>query len=219
MDNIKILIADDHQMILDGFRILLDQEEGLEVIAEAMDGEQVIEEARKTQELDVIILDINMPKKDGIEVTKILKTEFPEVSILIVTMYNRKEFIRNLMEVGVDGYILKNSGKKELVNAINALSQGEPYFGKEITRTIMKSYQKNRVFDSPMEIELTSREKEIIQLIGEGLNTNEIGERLFLSAHTVNTHRKNILSKLNVKNSVGMIRFGIQTGIIKGFDL
>ncbi len=219
MDNIKILIADDHQMILDGFRMLLDQEEGLEVIAEAMDGEQVIEEARKAQELDVIILDINMPKKDGIEVTKILKTEFPEVSILIVTMYNRKEFIRNLMEVGVDGYILKNSGKKELVNAINALSQGEPYFGKEITRTIMKSYQKNRIFDSPMEIELTSREKEIIQLIGEGLNTNEIGERLFLSAHTVNTHRKNILSKLNVKNSVGMIRFGIQTGIIKGFDL
>ncbi len=219
MDNIKILIADDHQIILDGLRLLLNQEEGIKVIAEVTDGEQVINEARKAQELDVILLDINMPKLDGIEVTRLLKTEFPEISILIMTMYNRKEFIRSLIEVGVDGYILKNSGKKELLSALQALSKGEPYFGKEITRTIMKSYQKSRVFDNPMEIELTSREKEIIQLIGDGLNTAEIGEKLFLSTHTINTHRKNILSKLNVKNSVGVIRFGIQTGIIKGFDL
>ena len=219
MDNIKILIADDHQIILDGLRLLLNQEEGIKVIAEVTDGEQVINEARKAQELDVILIDINMPKLDGIEVTRLLKTEFPEISILIMTMYNRKEFIRSLIEVGVDGYILKNSGKKELLSALQALSKGEPYFGKEITRTIMKSYQKSRVFDNPMEIELTSREKEIIQLIGDGLNTAEIGEKLFLSTHTINTHRKNILSKLNVKNSVGVIRFGIQTGIIKGFDL
>lgn len=219
MDNIKILLADDHQIILDGLRMLLDQEEGIEVIAEVTDGEQVITEARKAQELDIILLDINMPKKDGIEVTKLLKTEFPEIRILIMTMYNRKEFIHNLIEAGVDGYILKNSGKKELVSALHALAKGEPYFGKEITRTIMKSYQKSRIFDSPMEIEITSREKEIIQLISEGLNTIEIGEKLFLSMHTVNTHRKNILSKLNVKNSIGVIRFGIQTGIIKGFDL
>lgn len=219
MDNIKILIADDHQIILDGLQLLLNQEEGIEVIAEVTDGEQVINEARKAQELDVILLDINMPKLDGIEVTRLLKTEFPEISILIMTMYNRKEFIRSLIEVGVDGYILKNSGKKELISALQALSKGEPYFDKEVTRTIMKSYQKSRVFDSPMEIELTSREKEIILLIGDGLNTAEIGEKLFLSTHTVNTHRKNILSKLNVKNSVGVIRFGIQTGIIKGFDL
>jgi DNA-binding NarL/FixJ family response regulator len=218
MDKIKILIADDHQMILEGYASLLETEEHIEIVAEALDGEKVLEEVRKAEELDIVVLDINMPKKDGIEVTQLLKKEFPEIRILIVSMYNRKEFIHNLMEAGVDGYILKNSGKKELVNAINSLAKGEPYYGKEITQTIVKSYQKNRIFDSPMDIELTAREKEIIQLIGEGLNTQEIGEKLFLSTHTVNTHRKNILGKLEVKNSVGVIRFGIQSGIIKGFD-
>ena len=219
MDSIKLLIADDHQMIIDGLKLLVEGQEDLEVVAEATNGEQVVQEARMAQELDVIVLDINMPKLDGIEVTKVLKAENPEINILVVTMYNRKEFVRNLVEVGVDGYILKNSGKTELLNAIRAVAQGEPYFGKEITRTIMKSYQKDKVFDSPMDIDLTEREKEIIRLLGEGLNTVEIGEKLFLSAHTVKTHRKNILGKLGVKNTVGAIRFGIQTGIIKGFDL
>lgn len=219
MNKIKILIADDHQMILEGYVSLLETEEYIEIIGQALNGEQVIEEVRKAEELDIVVLDINMPKKDGIEVTQLLKQEFPEIRVLIVTMYNRKEFILNLMEVGVDGYILKNAGKKELLNALNSLAKGEPYYGKEITQTIVKSYQKNKIFDSPMDIDLTAREKEIIQLIGEGLNTQEIGEKLFLSTHTVNTHRKNILSKLEVKNSVGVIRFGIQSGIIKGFDL
>ncbi len=219
MDKIKILIADDHQMILEGYVSLLRTEEHIEIIAEALDGEKVLEEVYKAEELDIIVLDINMPQKDGIEVTQLLKKEFPEIRVLIVSMYNRKEFIYNLMEAGVDGYILKNSGKKELLNALNSLAKGEPYYGKEITQTIIKGYQKNKVFDSPMDIRLTTREKEIIRLVGAGLNTHEIGEKLFLSTHTVNTHRKNILAKLEVKNSVGITRFGIQSGIIKGFDL
>lgn len=218
MDKIKILIADDHQMILDGLRLLLSQEDGFEVIGEALNGEEVIEKTKRAQELDIIVLDINMPEKDGIEVTKELKATFPEIKILIVTMYNRPEFIKNLMETGVDGYILKNSGKDELIRAVKSLSKGEPYYGKEITKTIMKSYQKNRIFDSPLEIEISEREKDIIRLIADGLSTAEIGEKLFLSPHTINSHRKNILNKLNVKNSAGVIRFGIQTGIVKAFD-
>ncbi|MFY0600197.1 MAG: response regulator transcription factor [Cyclobacteriaceae bacterium] len=218
MEKIKVLISDDHQIVLDGFKLLLSQQEFIEIVGEALDGEEVIEKVKKAEELDIVILDINVPKKDGIEVTKELKTTYPEIKILVVTMYNRKEFIKNLMEAGVDGYVLKNSGKAELIAAIESLAKGEPYYGKDITRTIIKSYQKNKVFDSPLEIDITEREKEIIRLISEGLNTSQIAERLFLSGHTVNTHRKNILSKLNVKNSAGVIRFGIQTGIIKGFD-
>lgn len=218
MDKIKILIADDHQMILDGLHLLIEQDERFEIIAEALNGNDVIEKARKAQELDIIVLDINMPEKDGIEVTRELKAVFPEIKILIVTMYNRKEFVKNLMEIGVDGYILKNSGRNELLHAIESLSKGEPYYGKEITKTIMKSYQKERIFDSPLDIDITKREKDIIRLIAEGFSTAEIGDKLFLSHHTVNTHRKNILNKLNVKNSAGVIRFGIQTGIVKGFD-
>ena len=103
------------------------------------------------------------------------------------------------------------------MDAIQSLNRGEPYYSNEITKTVMKSYQKQRIFDSPMDIEISDREKDIIRLIADGLSTNEIGEKLFLSAHTVNTHRKNILSKLNVKNSAGVIRYGIQTGIVKDF--
>ena len=218
MDKIKILIADDHQMILDGLHLLLSQEDGFEVIGEALNGEEVIHKVQHAEELDIVILDINMPKMDGIDVTKELKSTFPEIKILIVTMYNRKEFVKNLMETGVDGYILKNSGKDELIRAVKSLIKGEPYYGKEITKTIMKSYQKNKIFDSPQEIEISEREKDIIRLIADGLSTSEIGDKLFLSPHTINTHRKNILSKLNVKNSAGVIRFGIQTGIVKAFD-
>lgn len=218
MDKIKLLIADDHQMILDGLKVLLDQVDRFEVVGEASNGQEVIEMVKKAEELDIIVLDINMPEKDGIEVTTELKKSYPEIKILIVTMYNRKEFVKSLMETGVDGYILKNAGRDELVNAIDSLSKGEPYYGKEITKTIMKSYQKERVFDSPMDIDVSEREKDIIRLIADGLSTQEIGEKLFLSTHTINTHRKNILSKLNVKNSAGVIRYGIQTGIVKGFD-
>ncbi|OEK04405.1 response regulator transcription factor [Roseivirga misakiensis] len=216
---IKILVADDHQMIIDGMKLMLNGSDGFEVVGEALDGHGVIELTRALDELDLVILDINMPKKDGISVAKELKTEFPEVKILIVSMYNRPEFIKNLIEIGVDGYLLKNSGKKELHKAIQSLIRNEPHYGKEITRTVIKSFQKSKVFDSPLDIEISEREKEVIRLIAEGLNSHEISEKLFISQHTVDSHRKNILNKLGVKNSAGVIRFGIQTGIIKGFDL
>ncbi|MCE7990974.1 MAG: response regulator transcription factor [Roseivirga sp.] len=218
-DSIKILIADDHEMIIEGMKLMLNQVPDFEVVAEAYDGEKVIEIVKSIHELDLVILDINMPKKDGIEVAKQLKEEFPEVKILIVSMYNRPEFIKNLIAIGVDGYVLKNSGKKELHQAIRSLMQNEPFYGKEITKTVIKSYQKKKVFDSPLDIEVTEREKDVIRLIADGLNSAEIAEKLFVSSHTIDTHRKNILSKLQVKNSAGVIRFGIQTGIVKGFDL
>ncbi len=218
-DNIKILVADDHQIIIDGLKLLLSQKEGVEVVAEAHHGEEVVRTVKNLDELDLVILDINMPEKDGITVAKELKTEFPEVKILIMSTYNQPEFIKNLIATGVDGYLLKNSGRAELFLAIDTLMRGEPYYSKEITKTVIKSFQKSKVFDSPLDIEVSEREKDVIRLIAEGLNTAEIADKLFVSTHTIDSHRKNILSKLEVKNSAGVIRFGIQTGIIKGFDL
>ncbi len=217
-DKIKVLIADDHEMIVEGLELLLSSEQDIEIVDHAFDGEEVIKKINQLTELDILILDINMPKKDGIQVTKEIKASHPEVKILVVTTYNRKEFIKNLMDAGTDGYILKNAGKYELINAIRSLVKGDPYYSPEITRTVMRSYQKNRIFNNPLDIELSDREKEIIRLISEGLSTQEIADKVFLSKHTVNTHRKNILSKLNVKNSAGVIRYAIQTGIVKGFD-
>ncbi len=219
MKDIKVIIADDHEMVVEGLVLLLEQEEHIQVIDKAYDGVELLEKIEKTDEVDIIILDINMPKLDGIEVTKKIKDTFPEIKVLIVTTYNRKEFIRNLMECGTDGYILKNSGKEELIGAISSLSNNEPYYGSEITKTIIKDYQKTKIFDSPLDVELTDREKDIIRLIAKELSTAEIAEELCLSQHTINSHRKNILSKLEVKNAAGIVKYAIQSGIVKGFDL
>lgn len=219
VDRIKILVADDHQIIIDGVKLMLSNEDDFEVVAEALDGEEALRITKTIAELDLIILDINMPKKDGIAVASELKAEFPEVKILILSTYNQPEFIKNLIAIGVDGYLLKNTGQAELFKAIRSLMKGEPYYGKEITKTVIKSFQKNKVFDSPLDIEVSEREKDVIRLIAEGLNTSEMADKLCISTHTIDSHRKNILSKLEVKNSAGVIRFGIQTGIVKGFDM
>lgn len=219
MEPVKIIIADDHQIILDGLRLLLEKQIDIDIIGEARDGEEVLEKVRTSEELDLVLLDINMPRKDGIEVTREIKARYPEVKVLIVSMYNKKEFIKSLMEAGIDGYILKNSGKEELLKAIFSLAKGEPYYSGAITKTIATSYQKVKVFDGPLDIDLTDREKEIIALIAAEMSTAEIAEKLFLSVHTVNTHRKNILSKLEIKNAAGIVKYALQTGIIKGFEL
>ncbi|MEM7550466.1 MAG: response regulator transcription factor [Bacteroidota bacterium] len=218
MSSIKILIADDHQMILEGLKSLLSLSPEIEIVAEANDGEKVLELVESLPELDQVILDINMPSVDGIEVTKKIKSTYPEIKILILSMYNRQEFIKNLIESGADGYILKNSDKAELLGAIHSLHKGEPYFGKEVTKTIMKSFQKEKPPAEMHEVPLTEREKDIVKLIAETMTTSEIAEKLFLSTHTVDTHRKNILSKLEVKNVAGLVRYAIQTGLIKDFD-
>ena len=216
---INVLLADDHELVLDGLKLILSQRNDIEVVGEAHDGETILYLLTKIPELDVVVLDINMPKKDGIQVTKEIKERYPEVKVLILSMYNRKEFVKNLIDAGIDGYILKNAGKMELLKAIDTLVTGEPYYGDEITKTIMKSYQKNKVFDNPSDVALSEREKEIVALIANENTTQEIAEKLFISPYTVDTHRKNILSKLDVKNAAGIMKFALQTGIIKGFDL
>lgn len=215
----KIMIADDHELVLDGLRLILDQDEQFEIVGEAKNGEEVLRELRRVPELDIVVMDINMPLKDGIQVTIEIKSTYPEIKVLILSMYNRKEFVKNLIEAGIDGYVLKNAGKDELLKALRALAQGEPYYGKEITQTIMKSYQKSKVFDNPIDVILSAREKEIVALIAQEFSSVEIAEKLFISQYTVDTHRKNILAKLRVKNAAGIMKFALQTGILKGFDL
>lgn len=218
-ETIKVLLADDHELVLDGLKLILERDDRFEVIGEAYDGEELLRKIRMAPELDIVVLDINMPKKDGIQVTREIKSTYPEVKVLILSMYNRKEFVKNLVDVGIDGYILKNAGKQELLKALETLSGGDPYYGEEVTKTIMKSYQKKKVFDNPIDVELSTREKEIVKLIANELTTAEIADQLFISVYTVDTHRKNILAKLGVKNAAGIMKFALQTGIVKGFDL
>lgn len=205
---INILIADDHKMIIDGLKSMLATEEGLQVVGEAYNGKEVLERL-KQYPVDLILMDINMPELDGIDATRKLKTQFPKVKVLVLTMYNKPEFVRNLMEAGADGYILKNTGKDELLEAIRQLHAGQPYWGKEITKTVMESLRGGPANNT---LVLTRREKEILKLIVEEYTTPEIAEKLFISNYTVETHRKNLLSKLGVKNVAGLVRYAMENG-------
>ena len=215
----KIIIADDHALILDGIKSLISTDASLEFVGTSNDGEDVLRLIEETEEVDLLILDINMPRMDGIEVTKALKSRHPEIKVLILSMYNRSEFIKTLIAAGADGYILKDSSRDVLIEAIQTLCRGERYFSKEILENLIDSYVETDKSRDLIRVELSDREKEVVKLIAEEKSTAEIAEALFLSVHTINSHRKSILNKLDVKNTAGIFRYAIQTGIIKGFDL
>jgi DNA-binding NarL/FixJ family response regulator len=215
---IKILIADDHELVRDGLKSLLLPEDWVEVLGEASNGQEVLDKIKSLPELDMVLMDINMPVKDGIETTKEIKELHPEVAVLILTMYNRREFVKNLIASGADGYMLKNSGKNILLEAIQSLAKGEPYYEREITKTVMSTFKSVHTYSKPTDVELSEREKDVIRLIYAECSTDQIADRLFISKHTVNTHRKNILSKLDVKNVAGIIKYAIQTGIVKAYE-
>lgn len=210
---IKIIIADDHDVIIDGLTALLSTEKNLQIVGRANNGKQLLE-IIKNKPVDLIILDIEMPEMNGVEAAELLKAKYPELKILVLTMYNSPDFIANLLRHGVDGYILKNSRKQELLQAINSVFSGRSFYAPEVTEIMMDSFrqgQSNKE-DTP---ELTPREKEIVRLIAEEHTSREIGEKLFISFHTVERHRKNIIAKLGVKNVAGLVKYALKNGLTK----
>jgi two-component system nitrate/nitrite response regulator NarL len=205
---IKILIADDHRVFIDGMKALLREIEGLTVIGEAMNGQQLIEEVEIHQP-DVILTDIQMPVMDGIEATREIHKRFPEVKIVALTMLNESMFIKRMLDAGASGYVIKTIDKDELVNVIRKVASGEKHFSAEVTAQLMNNYSST----DPLSV-LTKREKEILGLIAQGLTDKEIADKVFLSHLTITTHRKNILSKLNLKNKVELTRFAIDNKLI-----
>ncbi len=215
MDKLKILLADDHAVILDGLNAMLEGEEDLKVIDSVQSGKQVMERMAVVPRPDLLILDINMPEMDGIEATLNVKKEYPETKILILSMHSRTEFIKRLVGAGADGYILKNSGRKELLQAIRDIAKGEPYYSREI---IKKGFTEQFHNNTKHTIELSDREKDVTREIANGMATKEIAEKLAISVHTVDSHRKKILTKIDGRNTADITRFAIKTGIIRGFD-
>ncbi|MCB0388568.1 MAG: response regulator transcription factor [Winogradskyella sp.] len=205
---INIVIADDHEIVVEGLRSLLENEEEIVIVGEAYDGEEVIP-LLASNNVDVAVLDISMPKMDGVDLTKFIKTNYPHVKILILTMHNEIGFIRRIIEAGAHGYILKNKGKEELVRAIQALHSGNEYLGEEVTKTLFSSIRNANVYG---EIQLTKREKEVLKLIASSYTTPKISERLNIAPSTVETHRRNLIEKTGVKNSKGLVKFAIENG-------
>ncbi|WP_417603038.1 response regulator transcription factor [Owenweeksia hongkongensis] len=200
---IRVLLADDHKMFLEGLYSILSHEEGFKILGQASDGVELME-LLKTNQPDVIVLDINMPNMDGIESASKIVEEYPEVKILIVSMFKKSMIIEKLMKIGVNGYILKDAGKKELLAAVRSVAMGTDYFGEEVKQKIVEKMQRK----NNGELELTEREIEILEQIAKGFTTNQISENLFISPHTVETHRKNLMNKAHTNNVVQLINWG-----------
>ncbi|MFB9079220.1 response regulator [Flavobacterium procerum] len=212
MNTINLLIADDHTMFLQGLISLLVQESNITIVDKAINGIEALEIINKGV-VDFIILDISMPDMDGIELSKILRKKHPNIKILIVSTHSNVMIISRLIRIGVNGYLLKNAEKEELLKAINTIANGENYFAEELAEKHSLNSSKIEKQVSNL-TELSSREKEILILIAHEYNTAEIAEKTFISLNTVNTHRRNLLSKLNAKNTAGLVKYAVENGLV-----
>lgn len=208
MNAIRIYIVDDHQIVIDGLKLMLENTPGMLLVGENTSPEKALEELQ-TLKPDVLICDVNMPGITGIEVSKTLKKNSPEINILILTMIDSVHTLHELLDSGVKGYVLKNKGKEELINAIRTVAEGHNFFSAEIMRQVLAA-AKN--VDKPQR--LTSREIEIIKLLSKGLNSHDIAGQLFISENTVETHRRNILRKTNTHSTVELINYSKDNHII-----
>ena len=209
---IRVLIADDHTMFVDGIESILIQEQQIKVIAKCFDGKSVFD-ILKTKEIDVILLDINLPEMNGIEVAKKLTKDFPKIKILALSMFNEESYVTEILRNGALGYILKNTGRTELIKAIETVYSGETYFSKDVTETIMGSLMKKTTVKKSASFlvpKISRREKEVLILIVKEHTTQEIADMLFISLKTVESHRSSIISKLNVRNTAGLVRAAIE---------
>ncbi len=215
---IKILIADDHSVVRKGLRALFTSAPEFWIVGEASDGEQTIRLLEKRKP-DVAMIDISMPKLNGIEATRIIKERQPHMKVLILTIYDDEEHVSQIIRAGADGYVLKNAGKKELFAAIRAVAEGEPFFSPTISKLIIQGFI-DRAREKSVRIAtqaglLTKRETEILCCIAQGLTNREIARKLFLSPSTVNTHRMNLMKKLNIHDTAGLVRYAIKSGLVK----
>ncbi len=209
---VKIMIVDDHQMFIDGIKSLLRKEENLLVTSEFLCAEDALEHL-DIAATDLIITDISMPGINGIELTKTIKSTFPDLKVLVLSMHNDQEVVSEIMMSEADGYILKNTGKQELLEAVFKIMDNGTYYSKEVLSIMVnkvKKEQKIQEETSP----LTNREKEVLQLICQEYSSQEIADKLFIGRRTVDTHRQNILQKAKVKTIVGLIKFGMKNGFI-----
>lgn len=217
MKKIKILIADDHKMFREGLTELLNKEHDLEVIGDT-ESKAEIHELMQHLQVDVILMDVDMGDFNGIDLTMEIKTNYPDINILAVSMHGDKSYIVKMLEAGAKGYILKNAGKQEMVNAIHTVANGNTYFSNQVSAKLIEHITdprasiKNKTQDTP----LTDREIEVLKLIADEYSNAEIAEKLFISIRTVDTHRRNLLDKLAVKNTAGLVKYAIQKGFYNG---
>jgi len=213
MASIKILLADDHKITRDGLRALLEQQSNMNVVGEAENGREAV---RLASELapDVVVMDISMPELNGIEATRQIRGDLPDTKVIALSMYADRRYVVGMLKAGVSGYLLKNCAFDELVSAIDAVTHNESFLSPRIADTVMKDYTHILEQDETAGISaLSAREREVLQLIAEGLSTRQIAERIHVSVKTVETHRQQIMKKLNAKSVAELTKIALREGL------
>jgi DNA-binding NarL/FixJ family response regulator len=210
---VKILLADDHKIMRDGLRSLIEKLPGMEVVAEAENGRTAVKQTRRFRP-DVIVMDINMPDLNGIDATRQIVAEFPETKIIAFSMHTDHQFVAGALKAGVSGYLQKDSAFEELAQAIRTVVANQTYLSPKITGDVVKGYlEKLLVDESAAPAFLTAREREVVQLYAEGHKTKQIADRLNLSVKTVETHRRNIMEKLDITSIAELTKYAIREGL------
>lgn len=212
---IRLLLVDDHPIVLDGLKSHLSTHSDLAVVGEATDGEQALRAARRLSP-DVVLLDISMPRLNGLEFMERLRLELPATRIIVLTMHDNPEYIRRMVRLGARGYLLKDTSPAELIRAIKAVHAGEVYFSSVVSRVVVETAVEGGFqSEEPRAHRLTQREDEVLALIAEGLSNKEIAVRLRLGVRTIETHRERIMRKLNLHSVAGLTRYAIARGLVK----
>jgi DNA-binding NarL/FixJ family response regulator len=213
MTMINILIADDHQLLIDGIKSTLKDVEDINIVAEANNGYQVIEKLGFGVKVDVILMDINMPKMDGLNCTRLVLNDFPTVRIIALSQFDEKRFVKQMVKNGASGYLLKDVGKEELILAIRTVYNGGNYYFDQGSLRQIKAELKTEDTSSLFP-KLSEREGEILKLICEELSSHDIANKLNLSLRTVENHRVNLLNKAGVKNTAGLVRWAVENNLL-----
>ena len=213
MNKIRILLADDHPLVRSGLIKLLEPHKEFVVVGEAGDGAEAVALTKKLQP-DVVVIDLSMPKMGGVEATKIIREKYPEVRVLVLTMHDNEEYVFQILKAGAGGYILKDSGREDLAAAIRAVANGEKFFSPRVSEIMVQAYlgrpDGHPASSASDDLPLTRREREVLAYIADGLNNAQIAERLFISPRTVDTHRTNIMQKLDIHDAANLVRYAIE---------
>jgi len=212
---IKIVIADDHTIFRQGLRMLLAQEDDMEVVGEAADGIEALELAKKCNP-DIILLDIAMPNMDGVKVAGKIKKSLPQIKIIVLTSYSDDQFLFEFLKLGVSGFVLKDSASQELIYSIRKSNEGMVFFDPSVSKKVMEKF--TQVSGGKSDFvnygKLSDREKEVLRLVAEGCATKEVAEKLYISPKTVENHRANIMKKLNIRDRTGLTKYALRLGLI-----
>lgn len=214
-EKIKILLVDDHKIVRDGIKSILNGDKQIDVIAEAKNGTEAIDYVEKNKgKIDVAIIDINMPELNGIDATEILTKLHPNLKILALTMHSEESYILDMIKAGALGYVLKDSGGQKLIEAVKTVAEGKNYYSNEVSVTMINSIV-NPTSSKRNTFSLSGKETEILQHVVDGKTNNQIGEIYSISSRTAETHRRNIMKKMGVKNTAEMVATAIKKGIVE----